>query len=244
MILSDKEYILYLIFLVIVLRGRKMKIEKINDSQMKFILNHSDLEDRGIRFVELEYGSDKTRELFKEMIEQANIEYDFEPDDSPLMVEAIPITSDSIMVIVTKMSCLEDLDIKLNLFASAGIHNLQFNRDDTHSHNQYQRSETTISHKARPRSSNIAIYVFNTLDEIINISKQADSIYNGRSSVFKHDEKYFLVLEGRLLEKTISLFNEYAQKYSTNLKSKYHLIEHGEIITKDKALEKYSTIEL
>ena len=209
-----------------------MKIEKINDNQVKFILSKHDLSDRDIKFKELEYGSEKTQELFHEMMEQASIEYDFRTENTPLMIEAIPITMDSIMIIVTKISNLKDLDAKLGLFS-----------DEEYQPRSVAKSKPVIDNYASKISSsrnNVAIYYFNSLDDVISVSKKIVGIFNGLSSVYKYNRLYFLVLESRQTQKAGYILSEYGQKYISNIKSKYHLIEHGETITKEFAVEKYA----
>ena len=80
-----------------------MKIERISDNQIRCTLTSLDLSSRGINLAELAYGSEKARNLFREMIQQAAQEVGFEAEDIPLMVEAIPLSSESIMLIVTKV---------------------------------------------------------------------------------------------------------------------------------------------
>ena len=88
-----------------------MKIERINDNQIRCTLTSLDLSSRGINLAELAYGSEKARNLFREMIQQAAKEVGFEAEDIPLMVEAIPLSSESIMLIVTKVEDPEESKI-------------------------------------------------------------------------------------------------------------------------------------
>ena len=74
-----------------------MKIEKVNDNQIRCTLTKEDLADRQIKLSELAYGSEKARSLFRDMIQQANYEFGFEANDIPLMVEAIPLSADTII---------------------------------------------------------------------------------------------------------------------------------------------------
>ena len=78
-----------------------MKIEKINDNQIRCTLTREDLENHQIRISELAYGSEKAKKLFQDMMQQASYEFGFEAEDIPLMIEAIPITPDSIVLIIT-----------------------------------------------------------------------------------------------------------------------------------------------
>ena len=50
----------------------EMKIEKINDNQIRCTLTSEDLESRRIRLSELAYGSEKAKALFHDMMKQAS----------------------------------------------------------------------------------------------------------------------------------------------------------------------------
>ena len=61
-----------------------MKIEKVNDHQIRCTLTREDLAMREIKISELAYGTDKTKSLFREMMQQASFECGFEAEDIPL----------------------------------------------------------------------------------------------------------------------------------------------------------------
>ena len=71
-----------------------MKIEQVNENQIRCILTKEDLEERKIKFSELTYGSEKATRLFRDVMQQANFEFGFAPDEHPLMIEAVPMQSD------------------------------------------------------------------------------------------------------------------------------------------------------
>ena len=50
-----------------------MKIEKINDNQIRCTLTKEDLATREIKISELAYGTDKAKSLFRDMMQQASI---------------------------------------------------------------------------------------------------------------------------------------------------------------------------
>lgn len=94
-----------------------MKIEKINDNQIRCTLTRQDLADREIKLSELAYGTEKAKLLFRDMMQQAAYEFGFEANDIPLMIEAIPISSDSVILIVTKVEDPEELDTRFAKFS-------------------------------------------------------------------------------------------------------------------------------
>ena len=94
-----------------------MKIERVNENQICCTLTKADLELRQIKLSELAYGSEKAKVLFREMMQQANYELGFEADDIPLMVEAIPMSGDSIAILITKVEYPEELDTRFSRFS-------------------------------------------------------------------------------------------------------------------------------
>ena len=94
-----------------------MKIEKVNDNQIRCTLTKSDLADRQIKLSELAYGTDKAKALFRDMMQQAATEFGFEAEDIPLMIEAIPLSADCIILIITKVEYPEELDTRFSKFA-------------------------------------------------------------------------------------------------------------------------------
>ena len=94
-----------------------MKIERINENQIRCTLNSVDLSSRNINLLELAYGTEKARQLFREMIQQASKELGFEAEDIPLMVEAIPLSGESVMLVITKIEDPEELDTRFSKFS-------------------------------------------------------------------------------------------------------------------------------
>ena len=58
-----------------------MKIERTSENQIRCTLNKHDLMERQLKISELAYGSDKAKELFRDIMEQANIDLGFDADD-------------------------------------------------------------------------------------------------------------------------------------------------------------------
>ena len=97
-----------------------MKIERINDNQIRCTLTSFDLSARNINLMELAYGTEKARKLFREMIQKASNDVGFEAEDIPLMVEAIPLPGESIMLVITKIEDPEELDTRFSKFSPYG----------------------------------------------------------------------------------------------------------------------------
>ena len=95
-----------------------MKIERINENQIRCTLTREDLSSREIKLSELTYGSEKTKMLFQDMMQQAFLDCGFEANNTPLMIEAIPLSMDSIILIITKVDDPEELDSRFSRFSS------------------------------------------------------------------------------------------------------------------------------
>lgn len=94
-----------------------MKIEKVNDHQIRCTLTKADLADRELKISELAYGTEKAKNLFRDMMQQASYEFGFDADDIPLMIEAIPLNSECIVLVITKVEDPEELDTRFSKFA-------------------------------------------------------------------------------------------------------------------------------
>ena len=92
-----------------------MKAERINKNQVRFTLNRADLKARQLKVTDLSYGSEKARALFDDMMRQAAIEFGFDLKGHPVMIEAIPVSEDSLMITMTQVNSQDDL---ISLFRS------------------------------------------------------------------------------------------------------------------------------
>lgn len=207
-----------------------VKIEKISDSQIKIVLNQADLKNRDIKISELAYGSKKAQELFRDMMETAFEEYGFDADNVPLMIEAVPLSIDSIMIIVTKVDNPDEIDEKLNAFRPKP--------------NNRTFKKKPVEEKEESSSPSLTVYSFNKLDDVVDVSIRLYPLYCGVNSLYKDidTKRYFLVLHKNYFGNTNphqieSILNEYGNKHVSSPLSEGFLAEHGELMIQDKAIE-------
>lgn len=98
-----------------------MKLEKLSDTQIRCTLSKEDLSQRQLHLSELAYGSEKAKELFRDMMQQASIELGFEADNIPLMIEAIPISNECLVLVVTKVEDPDELDTRFSRFSKINM---------------------------------------------------------------------------------------------------------------------------
>lgn len=208
-----------------------MKIEKVSENQLKLTLTKADLVERDISLEDLIHPTEKAQRLFRDIMEQALDEYDFIAENTPLMVEAVPVGMDGIMIIVTKVSGKD-----IGAESGDGLsHSYDLRR-------WKKKPLDTLEHN-NAGNGDILIYSFPTLDDVIHVSVRLDEAWRGDSELYKNQGKYFLVLQGDTYtaeESTDDLemiLREYGQKHISTPLAKYYLLEHGETIIGDKAIK-------
>lgn len=93
-----------------------MKIERINENTIKCTLNKNDLAARDLAVSDFTYGSEKTNLLFQEMTSAVSQKFGFQANDASLSIEAIPISDESIEIIISKVDDPEELDTRFSKF--------------------------------------------------------------------------------------------------------------------------------
>lgn len=194
-----------------------MKIERINDNQIRCILTKSDLAKRAIKISELAYGSEKAKSLFRDMMRQAQKELGFHAEDIPLMIEAIPY-SEHVVLIITKVEDPEELDTKFSNFAP-GVREEDSELDDMISELSSAAEVLDLFKKiqdsvlpplpARASAAELAdkedlaeddyseekenpgltrMFTFSSLAHVSKLAKLVGNRYNGINSLYKDDD--------------------------------------------------------
>ena len=169
-----------------------MKIEKLNENQIRCTLNKSDLASRHLTINELAYGSDKAKELFRDMMQQASFELGFEAEDTPLMIEAIPISAECIVLIVTKVDNPEELDTRFSRFSpsdSDDDDSFDFDDIETIDSNNYSsyslpKANEELDESAATEEENNSI----PEDDLMNILDRVKEYFNKESTGKKIDK--------------------------------------------------------
>ena len=249
-----------------------MKIEKVNENQIRCTLTKQDLADRQINLRELAYGSEKAKGLFHDMIQQANYEFGFDVSDNPLMVEAIPLSSESLVLLITKVEYPEELDTRFSQFTEAGDEELFSNMGAVG--NVERKGEDDILElfqkireaKASPESENAQqteapeevpevpadltkMFEFTTIDQVERLAHVLVNYYNGRNDLFKNEKKnrFYLVIHKddhtpEEFNKVCNIICEYAQQKNYNPAVGAYFAEHGNKITGPQALQVFASL--
>lgn len=122
-----------------------MKLEKINENQIRCTLSKDDLEDRNLKLSELAYGSDNARSLFQEMMQQAFYEFGFESENVPLMIEAIPVNADCIILNITKVDDPDELDERFSHYPKLASRIAESKENDDEDEIEENEPSNTVS---------------------------------------------------------------------------------------------------
>ena len=236
-------------------------VPKINDKQIRCTLNQKDLSDREIRISELAYGTDKAKKLFRDMMQQAQIQFGFEADNIPLMIEAIPVSTESIILIITKVEDPEELDTRFSKFAPFkgnektdtvqldGADNIIdiFQKLYEAKVKSAQNKEKSASRNTPPADKDnaqmpdvnlIRLYEFDTLDDVIAAAHGLNGYFTGINTLYKDpaDDIYKLVIHQSSISpeefnKVCNILTEYGRGRAFTLSGEAYLTEHGELIS-------------
>ncbi len=243
-----------------------MKIEKINDNQIRCTLTRADLAARQLQLSELAYGTEKAKSLFHDMMQQAAFEFGFEADDIPLMIEAIPASADSIVLIITKVEDPEELDTRFSKFApspggdwesakESALEKLEGAEELLNLIGKVKESVSALSEKpsadtaGEEKKPTLRFFSFETMDQVIQAAHLLKSIYFGSNTLYK-DQKadlYILVLtqsdlKTRDFNRICNMLSEYGSLEKASSASLAFLEEHCEMLVSGDAVQQLAEI--
>ncbi|MDF2613285.1 MAG: Negative regulator of tic competence [Clostridia bacterium] len=214
-----------------------MKIEKLSDTQIQVTLNHSDLIDRNIKISELAYGSKKTQALFKDMMARAYEDFGFETENVPLMIEAVPLSTDSIMIVVTKVEDPSQIEEKLDAIGERPTHRTfkepeEDRLTDLALMGKGLEEQKEKEPKVRAKS---LTYLFSEFDSVCAAAHRASSLFIGDSSLYKYNERYFLILNKNKktnvkADTLVGILDEFGSRCPSTDLNEMFLKEHGKLL--------------
>ena len=242
-----------------------MKLEKINDNQIRCTLTKADLADRQIKLSELAYGSEKAKSLFRDMMLQANAEFGFEANDIPLMIEAIPMPNDCILLIITKVSDPEELDTRFSKFSPSNVDVLDVSTESKKTVSAEGADEVLdifkrmmeqhikgLEKQQEEKPAKIAdeidltrLYCFGNLESIIEAAHVLKNYYHGENRLYKNNSRklYYLVLSKSShtpeeFNKICNILTEYGSNEPYKKSTESYMAEHYDLVIKKEALQK------
>lgn len=231
-----------------------MKIEKLNENQLKITLAPEDLNIRGLALNELSYGSTKTKDLYNELIEQALNEFGFENEDGALVIEAIPTSKGNLVIFITKNNASDDLDTRFSRFSPDLYNSLDDDENEFIpltdmlkasgiTDEKLKNTDKIKTEKSFFSEGNSKIFIFNSLETVCELSYHIKDLFSGKSSLYKNPQSklYFLILENNPADKEIfgkicNIASEFSSQNKSNYATTSVITEHCEKIVGSDAI--------
>ena len=155
-----------------------MRIERINDHQIRCIVTATDLNDRHLTFKELKYGNQATMYLFHEVVEEAVERYGFNQEEYPLMIEAVPISPDELMITVSALSDSEELDPHFARFTP-------FEDEQPHPRPNHMGG-SFFSPEENIQMLHAGVFLFEDIDAVMTFCHHVSGDFPGKSLLYRH----------------------------------------------------------
>lgn len=241
-----------------------MKLERMNEQQIRCTLTSEDLKARKIKISELAYGTDKARSLFRDMMIKAADELDFEVEEEPLMIEATPINSECIVLTVTKVDDPEELDTRFARFAPDLIedkYDEDINGSDEVSLFQgieelaetlFKKSDAEAKPDPPSDTENLnlsRLFSFDSMGDMISLAHVIADDFDGVNSIYRDNRsnRYLLLIaqsgmDVMAFNRICNIISEYGESEKNLLATEAYLEEHCEIVVSGHGLQKLAQI--
>lgn len=202
-----------------------MRFEKINENKLKIELTKDDLIEHNLKLSDIAFGSESSRKLLHDIMAQAFEELEFEPDNLPLVIEAVPTSGFSVNIFVTKMNDESEFEESLDkmekqaLNKQAGLDFLEKFANEIDkgikdriaefdvpqpeiqkiddSKSSFKESNKNSQQQRSILEKTEIIYKFNDLDNVIAISHALGQSYTGKSMLYKYNDEFYLLLDAK-----------------------------------------------
>lgn len=207
-----------------------MKIEKLSDNKIRITLTFDELEKRDISLNDIEKDASKAKDLFIGLLEESNLENEFEFDDSQLYIEACSDNNNLFIVTITKIDNMPEFK--------------KYSRID-----KSKNSSSNLKSKYNKYGVDGYIYSFSDIENILNLCSKAQSedLFFGRNSLYKFEDTYFIIfskatIKNKKFLKTYVFLSEYCKEYFSYDLFETLIIEKSKLIIKNNALQKLSLV--
>lgn len=239
-----------------------MKIEKLNENQIRCTLTHADLAARHLKLSELAYGTENAKSLFRDMMQQASFDFGFEADDIPLMIEAIPASADSIVLIITKVEDPEELDTRFSRFTNPtetetripeALRKLEGAEEFMDILNKVKEAAAGTSQPVSEEKEStrflVKLFSFSNIDRVLQAAHLIAPVYHGANTLYLdgEDDVYILALtpsdhSTNEFSKVCNMLSEYGNPEKASASVLAFLEEHCEIVIASDAVQKLAGI--
>ncbi|MED3956775.1 genetic competence negative regulator [Priestia aryabhattai] len=198
-----------------------MRLERLNYNKLKVFLTYDDLKERGLTKEDLWTDTFKVKQLFREMIEQASQELNFEPTNS-LSVEVFSLQAQGMVVFVTK----------------------QYEEETSYGEFDEDEFEDFIEMQVMLDESEDMFFEFDSFEDVIQLTKRMSNFYETDSVLYSFEKRFYVLLDYHMLSPAevgnmIAVLAEYGNPSTI---TKHRVNEYGKILVEKRALEYINSV--
>ena len=199
-----------------------MKFNLVNDDKLQIIISKEDMAKHDMQKWDLAPHNPDAQKLFYEILEEAREACGFDVgNNAQLMIEAYPMTGESLLLTVTKLK--------------GGQPRLPFDLD-IEGLGQALLDELGIEDELPEIQAEEAVYRFETLEDVIQAAHLRKPSYDGASQLLRYESFYYLVLQEKewLTDSGAAVLMEFGDEIRTVSE---FFVEHGQMVMAERALE-------
>ena len=196
-----------------------LKIEKLTDDKLKITLSIDDLEERNINLHSFMYNSPESQDLFWELLQTAEKDYDFHVDDSFIYVEASTTGSGNFTLLVTKTDN-KNPEIPKNPLKQKKLTTDNFR----------------LKRKTPTFSSNDNYYIFQSFEDILAFCHICDTAILHDNTLYQLNDAYYLKIDFI----PYNMILDYASVVKCTPVLEAKLSEYGKVMIEHDALQNLS----
>ena len=199
-----------------------MKFNLVNDDKLQIIISKEDMAKHDMQKWDLTPHNPDAQKLFYEILEEAREACGFDVgNNAQLMIEAYPMTGESLLLTVTKLK--------------GGQPRLPFDLD-IEGLGQALMDELGIEDELPEIQAEEAVYRFETLEDVIQAAHLLKPSYDGASQLLRYESFYYLVLQEKewLTDSGAAVLMEFGDEIRTVSE---FFVEHGQMVMAERALE-------
>ncbi len=228
-----------------------MKIERLNENQLRFTVWTKDLPDEDFTIADLAGQTEKAEELIKYMMDKAREEFGFVFDQQPIVVEAIPVNKDCIVFLVTKVDSEDEQDKfhyvnELKKQAIEMAKSIKNGSLELEEDNQVKEEEKAPQPQDEKTGKVLPymIYSSRNMENFVTAAKVVSDFYVSDNTLYKNENDivyYLVVSHNRNSDDEFAYLcntlREFSEPYKFTYTTKYYFEEHYKKIIDGDALQ-------
>ncbi len=190
-----------------------MKVEKVDENKVKFILSYEELKMRNITINDIEKNNSVAKNLYASLIEESNLDEEF--DDSHIFIEACSKNNNTVILTITKVENLPDI-------------------------NTYNKNRRKILYRIDSQlyQFNSLDAILNFCDVV-----KDENLFFGNNTLYKYDDRFFILFSDSAIKnkkfiKTFVILSEYCSRYFSYSMFYTTIKEKGKVIIDKRAIQK------